>query len=376
VKLGRFALLLLAFVVGCSKACPKSPGPVVCPPTDGSAAAATLASLDEDAVKALDERLSKLRKGGRKTVHYRPPSLEEERAYAAWVRDALVAATERKEPPTKAPDGFHLRIMGDVWILEEARKKKRGAGAIVIRTGRARPIFVEAPHTFFDKGTLPIALAVFDAQAARALLVNTVHRYIDKPKDGDASAKDKDKDKPADFDDDKAEEADDKADDKADDDKALDRDEIDDPDAGVEVVASDVAHTDRSFFLAAHRELVALVKDNVTVQLHGFRDDKAPDVGVIVSASKSNGDASALATKLAAALPEAKASAYPTDVKTLGGTTNVEARASREMGAPFFHIEISRSMRDKLESDKALRGRFATALDPILPTNPSKPPSP
>lgn len=374
MKLGRFALLLLAFVVGCAKACPKSPDPVVCPPTNGSAAAA-LVSIDEDAVKALDERLSKLRKGGRKTVHYRPPSVEEEQAYAAWVRDALVAATARKEPPTKAPDGFHLRVMGDVWILEESRKKKRGAGAIVIRTGRARPIFVEAPHTFFDKGTLPIALAVFDAQAARALLVNTVHRYIDKPKDGDAGSKDKDKDKPADFDDDKAEEADDKADDK-DDDKALDRDEIDDPDAGVEVVASDVAHTDRSFLLTAHRELVALVKDNVTVQLHGFRDDKAPDVGVIVSAAKGSGDASALAARLAAALPETKASAYPTDVKTLGGTTNVEAHASREMGAPFFHIEIARSMRDKLESDKALRGRFAAALDPILPTNPVKPPSP
>jgi hypothetical protein len=373
VKLGYVALLLLTFVVGCAKACPKSPAPIVCPPTD--IGGAVIPSVDEDAVKALDERLAKLRKGGRKTVHYRAPSLEEERAYAAWVRDALVAATERKEPPAKAaPDGFSLRVMGDVWILEESRKKKRGAGAVVIRTGRARPIFVEAPHTFFDKGTLPIALAVFDAQAARALLVNTVHRYIDKPKEEDAGAKDKDK-PAADVDDDKAEEADDKGADN-DDDKALDRDEIDDPDAGVEIVASDVAHTDRSFYLAAHRELVALVKDNVTVQIHGFRDDKAPDVGVIVSAAKGNGEAGVLTTKLGAALPETKVSAYPTDVKTLGGTTNVEARASREMGAPFFHIEISRSMRDKLESDKALRGRFAAALDPIVPTNPGKPPSP
>lgn len=326
-------------------------------------------------MKALEDRLAVLRKGGRKTVHYRAPSLDEERAYAAWVRDALIAATERKEPPTKAPEGFSLRVMGDLWILEEAKKKKRGAGAVVIRTGRARPIFVEAPHTFFDKGTLPIALAVFEAQSARALLINTAHRYIDKPIQNKNDKNDKnDDDKAADADDDKSAESDDKGA-AEDDDKAPDRDEVDDEDAGIAAVASDVAHADSSFFLAAHRELVALVHDNVTVQLHGFRDEKVPDVGVIVSASKGPGDAVGLSERLALGLPEVTVSAYPKDVKTLGGTTNVEARVSREMGAPFFHIEIARSLRDKLADDKALRARFAAALSPQLGTTPPPQPS-
>ncbi len=373
MKLAHFAFVLLTLLVGCSpRACPKSPSEaVVCPDTTSSTSG--LSAVDEGAVKALDERLTTLRKGGRRTVHYRAPSADEERAYAAWVRDALVSATERKEPPSKAPEGFSLRVMGDVWILEEARKKKRGAGAVIIRTGRAKPILVEAPHTFFDKGTLPIALAVFDAQAGRALLINTVHRYIDKPKPTEAAGKTGD-DKPNDTDDEKAAENDDKGAD-LDDDKAPDPDENDDPDAHFEIVASDVAHAENSFFLVAHRELVALIHDNVTVQLHGFRDEKVPDVGVIVSAAKSAGNADGLAQRLGQALPEATVRAYPKEVKTLGGTTNVQARASREMGASFFHIEIARSLRDKLSDDKTLRARFGAGLDPFFPTNPPAKPS-
>jgi len=333
---------------------------------DTASAAATETTSDE-ATSALEDRLAKLRKGGRKTVKYKAATLEEERAYAAWVRDALVAATARKEPPKQAPDGFSLRVMGDVWLLEEKKGKKRGAGVIVVRTGRARPILVEAPHTFFDKGTLPIALAVFEAQGARALLINTVHRYIDKQKDNDAGAKDEKENE----NDDEKEKDDEKG--AEDDDKQPDRDEIDDPDAGIEIVPSDVAHAEQTFFLAAHRELLALMKDVTVVQLHGFRDEKVPDVGVIVSASKTSGDAEGLAARLGPALPDTQVKSYPKDVQTLGGTTNVEARACREMSAPFFHVEIARTWRDKLTSDKALRAKFAAALDPILPVKPPQP---
>ncbi len=371
----RFAWIATTMLVGCSTpSCPKSPSSLgACPPSD---AGAMMAVVDEEATKALEERLAKLRKGGRKTVSYKAPTNDEERAYAAWVRDALVAATERKEPPKKAPEGFSLRVLGDVWVLEETRRKKRGAGALVMRTGRARPILVEAPHTFFDAGTLPIALSVFEAQAARVLMVNTVHRYIDRPAEGgkDGGAKepvaavgdDKDDDEKGEIEDDKAVVEEEPA--------GLDLDETDDPDAGAPVVASDVAHTDRSFFHAAHRELVALLPGAVTVQIHGFRDDKVEGTGVIVSAAKSSGDAAGLAARLTPALPDTRVQIYPTDVSILGGTINQQARACRELGAPFFHIEIARTLRDGLGSDKAKRARFAAALDPIFvgkpPTTP------
>ncbi|TKD10162.1 hypothetical protein [Polyangium fumosum] len=375
---GLFATTLL---FGCgAPSCPKSPAPApaACPPSE---AGAMMPEVDEGATKALEERIAKLRKGGRRTVTYKAPTNEEERAYAAWVRDALVAATERKEPPKKAPEGFSLRVLGDVWLLEEARKKKRGAGVVVMRTGRARPILVEAPHSFYDAGTLPIALSVFEAQAARVLLINTVHRYIDKPadatkdggtKDEKAATKDKDTD---------ADEVDEKDDDKDDDKGAaveepagVDRDEADDPNAAAPVVASDVAHTEHSFFHAAHRELVALMHGAVTVQIHGFRDDKSEGTGIIVSAAKSNADAAALAARLGPAVADTRVKVYPTDVSILGGTINQQARTCRELGAPFFHVEIARTVRDALGSDKQKRARFAAALDPIFA--PPKPPSP
>jgi len=366
----RVAWIATTLLVGCgTPACPKTPPTdKACPPSD---AGVMMTNVDEEATKALAERLTKLRKGGRRTVTYKPPRDGEERAYAAWVRDALVAATERGTPPEKGPEGFTLRVLGDVWLLEETRKKKRGAGVVVIRTGLARPILIEAPHTFFDAGTLPIAIDVFDAQNARVLMVNTVHRYIDRPKDQDAGAKDagaKDE-KAADEDEDKAAEEDTAGDDE---DTGLDRDETDDADAGAPVVASDVAHADHSLFHAAHRELVTLVSGAVTVQIHGFRDDKA-DADVIVSASKSNGDAAGLAARLSTGLPDGKVSVYPTDVQILGGTLNMQARASRDLGSPFFHIEISRSTRDKLGSDKTARARFAAALDPISSAPPRSP---
>lgn len=342
--------------------------------------------VNEEATKALEERIGKLRKGGRRTVTYKAPTNEEERAYAAWVRDALVAATERKEPPKKAPDGFALRVFGDLWLLEETRKKKRGAGVVVMRTGRARPIFVEAPHTFYDAGTLPIAIAVFEAQAARVLIVNTVHRYIDRPADAakDGGAKDekakagsKDKEKGAEAEGDEVDEKDEADDEKgaAEEEPAgVDRDEADDANAAAPVVASDVAHADRSFFHAAHRELVALVQGAVTVQIHGFRDDKSEGTGVIVSAAKTNADAAGLAARLGPAVTDSKVRLYPTDVSILGGTINQQARTCRELSAPFFHIEIARTLRDALGSDKQKRARFAAALDPIFA--PPKPPTP
>ncbi|MDC3961083.1 hypothetical protein [Polyangium jinanense] len=388
MKKARWAgLLSTTLLFGCgAPSCPKSPPApaAACPPSEASA---MMPQVDEEATKALEERIAKLRKGGRRTVTYKAPTNDEERAYAAWVRDALVAATERKEPPKKAPEGFSLRVLGDVWLLEEARKKKRGAGVIVMRTGRARPILVEAPHTFYDAGTLPIALSVFDAQAARVLLINTVHRYIDKPeaaKDGGAkdekAAAGKDKDKPKGTEA-EGDEVDEKDDDKDDDKGAaveepagVDRDEADDANAAAPVVASDVAHAERSFFHAAHRELVALVQGAVTVQIHGFKDDKSEGTGIIVSAAKTNADAASLAARLGPAVTDTSVKIYPTDVSILGGTINQQARTCRELGAPFFHVEISRTVRDALGADKQKRARFAAALDPIfarsLPPNP------
>ena len=44
--------------------------------------------------------------------------------------------------------------------------------------------------------------------------------------------------------------------------------------------------------------------------------------------------------------------------------TNVEAKASRQAGAPFLHVEVGRVLRNRLVADEMLARRFAAALLP------------
>ena len=388
----RFPWILSVLLCGCSTtSCPKSAGPVATadagapvdagpeiaqPPPADAAPPEPAPVVEDDKTRKLLQRLNRARRGGRKTVAYREPTRVEELAHAAWVREAMTAAIEGKPPPTTAPKGFKLVDMKGVWVLRELRNARRGAGTIVLRTGAAKPILVEAPHTFFDQGTLPIALAVFEAQKARALMINTAHRNLardaakattDKKAQASAAAAKHDDDDKDDKDTDEGDDGDD----------ALVEDEAgtgDDDEDAKNPSPSDVAHAEHSFFLTAHKAMLGTLPGAVTLQIHGFQDDKVPNVGVVVSAAKTSADATALADRLKRALPDHPVRVHPTDVKELGGTMNVEARASREVSAPFFHIELSRTLRNKLATDTDFRARFAVALDPIFtapaPTRP------
>lgn len=71
---------------------------------------------------------------------------------------------------------------GDVrlWLVAEPREGVRGVGAYLIRLGPAQPLLLSAPHQFHDQGTGEIGLSLLlepNEQPARALFVNTVHRY-------------------------------------------------------------------------------------------------------------------------------------------------------------------------------------------------------
>ncbi len=96
------------------------------------------------------------------------------------------AAAAAAPTGVRAAGGPRARPVGVV----RGRHAPRRAAAVVLRVGAAVPLIVEAPHTFFDQGTLPVALAIFEAQRARALIVNTSHRYGGGPNPRDASADD------------------------------------------------------------------------------------------------------------------------------------------------------------------------------------------
>jgi hypothetical protein len=277
-----------------------------------------------EAAPLLAARLEVLRKGGRRDVSYRPPMPDEERAYSAWVQAVARAAIAGETPAVTPPPGFALERIVDVWLLSETPDMRRGAGAIALRIGRAAPVLVQAPHTFFDMGTLPVALDAFDGGRCRALLINTVHRYASGR--GEAGGTDGDED--------------------------------------ANDAVSDVAHAPASFFLAGHRALLAAEAGAWTVQLHGFADDRAPGVDVILSASVTTAPLGPVAARARAVLGDS-VRLYPDEIRVLGALKNVEASASRAAGAPFLHVEMSRALRDRLGSDEALRRRAASAFVPV-----------
>ena len=274
-----------------------------------------------DVTPQLAKRLDELRQGGRRDVSYRPPTPEEERVYGAWVEAVARAAIAGAPPSAAPPPGFALERIGDLWLLAEAPDARRGAGAIAIRAGAAAPVIIEAPHTFFDVGTLPVAIDAFDAGRGRALLINTVHRFIaGRGEGGD--------------------------------------------DEGGNGAISDVAHASASFFLAGHRALLAAQPAAWTVQLHGFGNDRAPGVDVILSASVTAAPLDEVAARARVVLGDS-VRRYPDEIHVLGALTNVEAAASRDAGAPFLHVEMSRALRDRLGDDPDLRRRAAAAFLPV-----------
>lgn len=276
----------------------------------------------------LHKRLDELRRGGRETPYVEPTDRERD-AFAAFITALDKAARDSTTKLPVAPEGFVLEEVvtahGRAWLVAEHPDRRRGAGAYVVRRGPSREVVVEAPHTFFDVGTLPIAVAAFEETNARALLVNTVHRNVGRLR-AEAGV----------------EEA------------SADEDAEDGP-------SSDVAHAARSFFQVSHVAL-ACGPAGAAVQIHGFRDALVPGAGVVLSAAGTSAAIAPVATSLREVVGASSVRVYPDDVRRLGGTTNAQAHASGAALRPFVHVEISRTLRDTLAATPDVRARFVRAL--------------
>ena len=314
----RHAVLLSCVVVsaqlmGCS--C-EGEQPQPCPATDAGPIPPAVGEQKVPLAKELKEARAS------RSAQFAPPSAQEHEAYGEWLEGVAKAAWGNRLPETSAPAGFAGRLgdSGRLWLLQEQGSKKRGAGFVAIRPSTRSHIMVEAPHSFFDVGTLDIALRVFEGLGAKALLVNTMHRGGK----GDA-------------------------------------------DERMEAALSgesdfDVAHSEVSFFATAHESLTRLEPKLRAVQLHGFADRRAPGVKAIVSAAKSTADARTVAEALRRVFEPSEVRTYPDQIDILGGTTNAQARASRRMDAQFIHLELSASARKVLREKPAVLRAFVEAL--------------
>ncbi len=74
------------------------------------------------------------------------------------------------------------------YVLREADPSKKGWGLYVLRAATNSNVIVEAPHPIFDEGTPDLAVDVYRALDARALLVAGAHRDANRDGSADASA--------------------------------------------------------------------------------------------------------------------------------------------------------------------------------------------
>jgi len=186
------------------------------------------------------------------------------------------------------------------YLLRETKPIQKGWGLYAFRIASTSNIIIEAPHPLYDRRTPAVALDIYRALDARALLIAGAHRNANS--DGSA----------------------------------------------------DMAHVTESIFQSVHvalsEEMQTAFEDVIILQIHGFHTSKHAGYpqAVFGFGATIQPPELALAQKLEAALAE-----QGIDVglctghvwQDLCGTTN--AQASTTSGVVFIHIELDEKMRKK-----------------------------
>lgn len=184
------------------------------------------------------------------------------------------------------------------YLVREKRPIQKGWGLYAFRVDSASNIIVEAPHPLYDKRTLSVALDIYRALDARALLIAGAHRNANS--DGSA----------------------------------------------------DMAHVTESIFQSVHvalsQEMQAESGNVIILQIHGFhtsKHDGYPDA-VFGFGEKIQAREFVVAQKLEDAFSEQGISVglcTGNVWQDLCGTKN--AQASHSNGAIFIHIELDEDIR-------------------------------
>lgn len=291
-------------------------------PPRASATRAPADKVDPQEVDVLQKIKARRSAAG---VRYVSPNSSELELFGDWFRSLVEGAEVDQKPSRVPPAGFELDAAdARLWIAGERATERRGAGAYALRAGVASRWVVQAPHTFFDVGTLEIALDCFHALNARALFVNTVRR-------SNTGGEDLEHEERAEL-------------------------------ARSGEAGSDLAHAPLSFFTTAHAVLARAAPPYAVLQIHGFRDELLPGVSAVVSAAGTNASVIPLSRQLQAVLGRDAVRLYPSEVRKLGGTRNVQAQLSKREGAAFIHLELSRTLRRRLRAEPELARTFNAAI--------------
>jgi hypothetical protein len=186
------------------------------------------------------------------------------------------------------------------YLLREQRPIQKGWGLYAFRLNSTSDIIIEAPHPLYDKRSPSVALDLYRALDARALLIAGAHRNADRDK------------------------------------------------------SSDVAHATESIFQSVHialsRELQKLSGDVIVLQIHGFHSSNHEGYPQVVFGlgEKPLPKEVAIAQKIKDALSKKGITAGicagdGSEYEDLCAKKNVQA-AVMEEGA-FIHIELDENIR-------------------------------
>lgn len=203
-------------------------------------------------------------------------------------------------------------------VLVVSELVPHGSALVALRCGASLPLLVQAPHSLFDLGTDDMAFAAFAEGGVRGAMWNTVHRYRALP-----GERPEDKVHPA-----------------------------------------DVTHTSTSAWQSFTLAWTASDPAVRILQIHGF-DAARSEATAIASTGVADAPPAAVRAPIARALgvPEAEVLVYGIDAHDLGGTRNVQARGLGVTPHPrFLHLELSRTVRDRLARDPAASVSLARAI--------------
>jgi len=191
------------------------------------------------------------------------------------------------------------------YLLRENRPIQKGWGLYAFHVDSTSNIIVEAPHPLYDRRTPSIALDIYRALDARALLIAGAHRNANS--DGSA----------------------------------------------------DVAHTSESIFQSVHLALAEEIQSQsgevIILQIHGFHTSKHDGYPQVVFGFGKNAQTAeiGLSQKIKDALAEQGITAgictgAENNLQDLCAETNVQGSATKE--GMFIHIELDENLR---KDDKA-----------------------
>lgn len=225
-------------------------------------------------------------------------------------------------------EGVPVQAGRRVTVVRELPGIRAGGGVYAIAPGPASKggLVLQTPHSFFDRRTREIGLALFEQGLGRAFLCNTVHRH--RPAVGGAAG-----------------------------------------------AIADVAHGEGNFFHAATLGLAQVWPEAIFVQLHGFENGRRSSsagafADFVLADGRRAGGAHALLERAAAAFEQefgqAAVAVHGRDTTELAATGNAQGRALNARATDhFLHVEISATMRERLASDAETLAKLRKALSAL-----------